>query len=1272
MKRHLYNFCSEKVKNALQYFCENINECDAEILIVMAQKAICLYRILEHQGLVPKKNIYSSVTLDFNRADFVGKRIAIVDDIIVSGSAISNTAKKLLEAGVDEDNIQIIALARDADFQTMLFTNTKTEKNILKCGISISDVECIELSYEISHILAYYGMPYDADYPAYNDFRIDSNVKQKIEVSPLWEVYDITGQIQSDGNISVYTVFPTQFMKSKVWGKLGIDLDSHIHLKLRLYLSFVNNQVTSMQVVPMALFHELSLNNTEKLFQWFSDNIFPQTTLTKGWSKHAQFRFLQYYIAHILMSVFTEELHIEAPFNEDVFSHQFGALTLSELFSILQSRNKSSSVIVPDLKTIEPDLLGNQPFEFNNQTFKTYDINDFLIKPFVSRHEHEEMDARNALRYPVKHYIKDADKIRKISQRLRRGLSLRALVKLAAPLDAEYDLEKVVSLFIDRAIDYGIIVPIFYFNKENEYFCRAYRHGEDLPFGKADQARTLFFLKCFYECLDKYNTDQYIAPVSFEKILVLFFQMGIRQRKIFNRFLGFDNYPLLKERFCVHGAVETITYRDSTPLYAEYDEADKSTDDDYARWITSWLGTDGGIGAIAKTRDRYKRRTHYHIDIDKTIENLPESHLNNLSQDIQDDIEAISDVIAKWYSLSQRKKKDVFKKDITALTSCYDSYVFISAIVTEIHYFYRYWCNQGKAAINTIKLTGNDAVFRYKTVGDALYSGREKAEWFEDQRAQKVIEKVGKLLKKSNGNWYLWNGIWKSEITPYTPDIGRETDEALCYLYFYSLCYFWLTSGRLQQTNFEWSFWEEENEAKIKELFIKHAEKAGCVDKSLLSIFDIAEQEPNIIQRTQLFEQYVERVLSCSEKLIDKVQSILSNNCETYSVRYESCLIFDIKCPERTASDNLMISFWDSLPENNQKTKFNIVQFGAENGYFRYGLFYQEPCREQANGYLIEKYLKLRSYAVSCGYLTRAIYVPRIPARIVFKQDLKSHICQYVKDFSDKLINELSKQYLPIESHQMLLFQTDDLGEQSIISPKTLGFTNTIATPSFEIQDITEKLVGWALYTDNAITMKATDIYSSVYIVDENNVRQGSGILLSFKNKIYCITCAHVLEDVNQAYVYVVGCANSIAINRLYSDKTTDVAILAPEWNLNTPIDISRVFCMKDCIEDETEAKKIPSYRCYGFPSDTGDYITEITYVGMSRNNRYILRSNPRVDLMNRFIPGFSGAAVVSENDFHLLGIHSNGSEYSGDCIPCQAILSALESHTKQEKGETT
>ena len=95
MKRHLYNFCSEKVKNALQYFCENINECDAEILIVMAQKAICLYRILEHQGLVPKKNIYSSVTLDFNRADFVGKRIAIVDDIIVSGSAISNTAKKL-------------------------------------------------------------------------------------------------------------------------------------------------------------------------------------------------------------------------------------------------------------------------------------------------------------------------------------------------------------------------------------------------------------------------------------------------------------------------------------------------------------------------------------------------------------------------------------------------------------------------------------------------------------------------------------------------------------------------------------------------------------------------------------------------------------------------------------------------------------------------------------------------------------------------------------------------------------------------------------------------------------------------------------------------------------------------------------------------------------------------------------------------------------------------------------------------------------------------
>lgn len=1278
MNRHIYNFCSEKAKNALQFFCENINESDADIFIVMAQKAVCLYRILSQQGLVLEKSIFSSVALDFNRFDFAGKHIAIVDDIIVSGSAISNITTKLLNAGVDENNIEIIALAQDTDYQTMRFTNTTTGENVLKCSISVPDVECIELSYEISRILAYYGMPYDADYPAYNDIRIKSTEHKMIEVSPLWETYDITTKIHSDGNNTVYTLFPTKLMKDKLWEILGIKLDSHIHLKLRIYLHLPSDHVTSLQIVPMALFNELSIQDTKKLFQWFENNVFPKTDIINGWNDHAKFRFLQYYIAHKLMSVFADELRITPILNDEVFSLQFGLTIPSELFSILQSKSKTYSVIVPDLAVLEPDLLNNSQSLFDTENISTYNINDYLILPFVSRHANEEMEAREALKNPRKHYINDYAEIKDLSQRLRRGLSLRALVKLAAPLNKQYDLEKVVSLFIDRAIDHGIIVPIFYSNKEAEYFCRAYRHGEDLPFGKADQSRILFFLKCLNHYFSKYKVDPFIATVSFEKIIVLFYQMGIRQGDIFNRFLGFDNYPLLRERFCVHGALATITSQETTHVYAE---ADDIPDDDYERWITSWLNTDGGIGAIVRTNDNGK--LHYHIDIDKISENLTAEHLNNLSDSIKNEIEGIADVLAKWYSLSQNNKNK-FKEDITALTSCYDSFVFASAIVTEIHYYYNYWSNQGCRAINTLMRSGDNSDFKYTTTESALYSGRCKAEWFKNKKADKVILDVSEKLKTGNGNWYLWNRVWQSSTKQTCKDIEEKTNEALCYLYFYSLSYLWLTAGRLQQETPAELFWEEDDVTRIIALFNEQSKGTPNVDTNILTFFKSVESVPNIIDRVHLVEDQMNRVLNCSEQLVNEVEDVLSKNTGTYSVRYESCLIIDLKSPTEQDSDKLLIRLWDSILENYQKTRFNIIRFGEDSGHFRYGLFYIDAYNEEQkpdqNEFLIQKYLELRSFAVDCGYLTRAIYIPRIPAKMKFMHDLKSHISQYTKDFSENLIYKLSENYMQKNTHQLLIFQTQDVGTSSIVSPESIEFTQIQPLPNIEIEGITEKIAGWALYSDNAIELQEKYTYSAVLIVDENNTPLGSGTLLSFNSKIYCITCAHVIKGHSQAQAYITGCATPVMLNILnyldiakFSDNTPpekDIAILEPEWITDTPIDISCVFCIDDCITDIHDASQIRYYRCYGFPTKAGEFLTDITVNGINRTNCYSLHSGRARE--NWFSSGYSGAGIASEDGNHLLGIHRSHRGSISQCVPCQEIISALELLEKNyERGES-
>ena len=169
MDKHIYDICSKKMKSILQSFCDTINESDSDIMMVMAQKALCLYKLLYKQGLINRPNVIASSAIDFLNIDLSSKKVDIIEDIIVSGSAVSTIANKLFKLGLNEDNIRIIALATDANYLGMDFSNDKQKDNALVCEFSLEDSDCIELSYEISRIFAYYGIPYDTDYPVYDE-----------------------------------------------------------------------------------------------------------------------------------------------------------------------------------------------------------------------------------------------------------------------------------------------------------------------------------------------------------------------------------------------------------------------------------------------------------------------------------------------------------------------------------------------------------------------------------------------------------------------------------------------------------------------------------------------------------------------------------------------------------------------------------------------------------------------------------------------------------------------------------------------------------------------------------------------------------------------------------------------------------------------------------------------------------------------------------------------------------------------------------------------
>ena len=78
-----------------------------DIVIFMARKAICFYKAMVVNGeIIPNEKcmVLSSRILSYNVIKkFKGKRIAIIDDVVVKGKSISYSKKIFEEEGIDVD-----------------------------------------------------------------------------------------------------------------------------------------------------------------------------------------------------------------------------------------------------------------------------------------------------------------------------------------------------------------------------------------------------------------------------------------------------------------------------------------------------------------------------------------------------------------------------------------------------------------------------------------------------------------------------------------------------------------------------------------------------------------------------------------------------------------------------------------------------------------------------------------------------------------------------------------------------------------------------------------------------------------------------------------------------------------------------------------------------------------------------------------------------------------------------------------------------------------
>lgn len=1335
----LHDFFSDEVARALKTFCHRINNSDADVFIIMAHKAVLLFYLLLAQGHISKqaaeKIIISNLALNFDCNYLEGKKIAILDDIVISGTTIASAVSKLMSVGVRQDDIDIIAIAIDQDYFNMNFENTKGD-SILHCDFTLKDAPCIELSAVISKIFSYYGIPYDVDFPIYEQISVSEMALSSLHNKIFWDVVDVSNGNQQNGNVKVYTLFPSHLVLERLWNTIGTDLNHCADFKLRLYIKRYPDGTRECCIVPMCLFKEISQDALSALYNRLKPSSRP-LFMTQETPWKAQMRYLEFCIAHYFFTIFSEltSLGRGIIFPENIAERLFGPIDGETVYqhlrkSHLQPGNALLTFPLAQIdytETIEQfkqsDIYVNlcqvsANWGYGNDYQKSCWINQFIFSFFLWWYDTKEILTRNEVKKNRLHYVKDYQTIRHYLYRLENGLPLRTLCQMLQFLVPDIPIqeaERAISIFTDRAIDEGIIVPTIHYSKDEKYLCRAYRHGEDLPFGAADQYRLVYFMQSIgtYIKLAEECETPAVGAITLEKMIVLFYQMGLRKGNIFNRFLGFDGTEIIHSFLSVHGRVQGYTSPEINPhIYSEKGGGGEK----YIIWLSFWLYEKGLLGkrpSLSEHAD--KAGLLIPIRLDKIKQYLESNQRSAATDEVLRNIESIAELIAIWYNNAAGTQRKEFKDDITALTSCSTRYVYASAIATEIHYFKNYWEHQAKHAFQKPD-DGRTLVMRLKdsrentqytsNIIQGLHSGRDKIQWRYSGRAQAVISLVWKYLGSTRT--VVWDKLWKcadkEDIEDNISKPGRLTKMAEAFLYFYSACFDCLNStdfwdfGNLPQSydSYEKSYLERARQISTLD---------ACLFESLRS--KVCQKTISLAEKAKQLDMLVRGALESSEALVDGIEEWVQADDLTYTVRYTSALILDIDALDSSQVELALMRFWEQLPEDEAKTELNIIRFPQNEeitgcSFKKYGIFCgttsEKPLDTDSMHNFEDEVSRRGEYLYSafqtvCSLLNgrlrqiRAILIPHIAPGFNFCHNLQRNINKNADDFYQRVVKPLERRYDNRWKIQLVLGLDHYVDEGFIVSFKDWQQKN-LTSPA-DAKWITKCVALWKEFIkiEAPTDMMERVVYSRLKVSCGRT--QGLGFLMRLSDRVVCVSCNHIFTEysekdgasaVSSYDPEIKFSLRPLTSTRPYPKQSLEniqllparkeVILLEPCWKENIPFVLCELVSSEDWDMPEVNAK---CKLCGCDNAGELKWVSSIHVAGPSSKGYYQVDEDRDTtgSPLSEIQEGASGGVYVStEPSAKIIGIHEGRFDEGQKVrmIPWKAVLDAIENLEKESR----
>ena len=761
-------------------FAKNLSTINVDVLILTARKAVCLFHCLEYLGLFEptKRLVISERWMDHDRTWLKNKRIAIVDEVIVTGTSIYKLTHELLEVGVAHVEVHCL-FVNGSYFVEDFFKNINLSRNYIK----LSGEEAQALSTAIVDAMYTIPRPYSVDYPMSTWTEVSTDLFTRLAALPAWQTVERNWMAPNKTNqqrkVSYYRVTPRDELSQEVDRALGCNIYSRCLVKIRLY-GYVSGaggfQQFTFRIVPYIVLGELPLKNLDRLFAQLLSHLSlsdQEVAINSCITEESRLRLVQYVLSVRLAQFWVTQLAaagIAISFRQD--SNELNYIFPKSLHEILEKIARKSSEVQIDVSwptepILPPEI--NHPLRSASAYKPTYYQ---LVEPFSKMYQEKELKLRT-LALELGEEIFHSPRYTELLNRLNKGISVDQLRThaLRGHIGAS---NSTLSDFLDLGIDSGVIVPITVCSTVRgiKYIYRAYRHGEETYIVERDMAM-------FHAMLDKFArqwqdvlikptaTDRTVPKIVVEKLLVMFMRYALGSDLLRTNYERLDtdleNGSALNVGYHRHGARLSIAQHDPTEFPQDRAFVNQLIEARILRTVRS-----GGYAILAFTRHDVldaKRRsaaTKFGGVMGKAL-SLPLEELLPPPKDME-----------FGRKTSPSKIRDQI---LVSLTTCETAGSTLLAVGAEFRLLCEYFSGGfalpvGKQTTSLSKLESFDARF-------FLNNAIAKINMHLDRVASTAAERLRDLLGEDSLEAAVWTEIWDTAVQHHSISDEREANKQL-------------------------------------------------------------------------------------------------------------------------------------------------------------------------------------------------------------------------------------------------------------------------------------------------------------------------------------------------------------------------------------------------------------------------------------------------------------------------------------------------------------